>query len=229
MKFDWPRPERAVLLFDIDGTLVRGHGAGRRLMEDAFAEVLGLGTASLAEVPFHGNTDPAIVRAGLDALGFPASDALVTRILGDYVARLERAVTDARPFEALPGAKALCDILRGRGHRLGLGTGNVEVAAWLKVRAVALGDAFDYGGFGSDHHERSALLAVGARRGAALLGQAYEACEVVVIGDTLRDIAAARAIGARVLAVATGGDDAETLAAAGPDMWVTTLADARLV
>lgn len=213
-----------LLLFDIDGTLLRGNGVGRRAMEAALADELG-GAASLAHVPFHGNTDPAIVAAGLDALGVEPSPERIASVLDRYLAITRAWLAEHNPFVALAGAIELVRTLHRRGLSLGLGTGNIEAAAWLKVEAIGVHDAFRFGGFGSDHAERGELLRVGWHRGAALHELQPERCRVLVIGDTLKDIAAARHIGADVLAVATGGDPFDSLAAQRPEHLARSLAE----
>ena len=84
-----------------------------------------------------------------------------------------------------------------------------------------------FGGFGSDSEDRAALLEVGARRGAAALDVARERCRIVVIGDTPLDVAAARAIGAHCLAVATSVFTPAQLREAGADVAVADLTDPR--
>jgi phosphoglycolate phosphatase-like HAD superfamily hydrolase len=86
----------------------------------------------------------------------------------------------------------------------GLGTGNVIEGARLKLEHVGLFEHFGFGGFGSDHELRVELIRVGAERGAQQLGRKREECRVVVIGDTPKDIDAARGIGAESLGVGTG-------------------------
>jgi phosphoglycolate phosphatase-like HAD superfamily hydrolase len=217
-----------LILFDIDGTLLRGGGIGRRTMAAAFKRVLGLGPAldtSLASVPFHGNTDFAIIRDGLESMGLEATDQRVDAILDCYLDLIGKEVATNNPFFALDGAVDHVERLTSAGVPMGLGTGNVEPAAWLKVEAVGLRHHFGFGGFGSDHIERSELLRIGWRRGAALHGRPPEAFRVLVIGDTIRDIDAAQRIGASVIAVATGGDPLDVLAAKRPDHLVPTLSD----
>jgi phosphoglycolate phosphatase-like HAD superfamily hydrolase len=87
MGFDWPEPSRALLLFDIDGTLLRGRGVGRRLMETAFGRALSRDASDidLRAIPFHGNTDPSIVKAGLEAVGEPPTTARVEAVIGHYL------------------------------------------------------------------------------------------------------------------------------------------------
>jgi phosphoglycolate phosphatase-like HAD superfamily hydrolase len=102
-----------------------------------------------------------------------------------------------------------------RGVAIGLGTGNVERGARIKLGRVGASDRFRFGGFGCDAEDRAELIGVGADRGAAMLGAPRSACRVVVIGDTPRDVAAAQANDAECIAVATGHYDVESLTDAG--------------
>src|SRR5690606_2293953 len=102
-----------------------------------------------------------------------------------------------------------------RNVALGLGTGNVEKGARLKLARVGLHERFRFGGFGSDHEDRPTLILRGAERGAALLGAPLSACRVVIIGDTPKDVHAAQAIGAECVGVGTGGFATHELSAAG--------------
>ena len=101
------------------------------------------------------------------------------------------------------------------GVAIGLGTGNIRAGARVKLEHVGIFDRFAFGGFGCDHEDRTELLRVGAARGARVLGAARNGCRVVVIGDTPRDVEAARAIAAEALGVATGRFTAADLTAAG--------------
>ena len=103
----------------------------------------------------------------------------------------------------------------------------MRAAALFKLAAVGLASYFAFGGYGCDAEARAELLAIGARRGAEHLGVTPGSVPVVVIGDTVRDIRAARAVGASVLAVATGGSSAAELEAEAPDLLVETLEDPR--
>jgi phosphoglycolate phosphatase len=214
MKNDPPRP--TVLLFDIDGTLVDTGGAGRVAMEAAFATITNL--PSKMEFSFGGMTDRAIVREALVRMGQAAGDADIDRVIALYVELLGEQLPKSTRYRILPGVRALLEWLSGvNGCAIGLGTGNVRAGAELKLAHGGLAQSFAFGGFGCDHEDRAALLAVGADRGAAALGVTRDECRVVVIGDTLRDIAAARKIGAECVAVATGGVSIEELTMGNPD------------
>jgi phosphoglycolate phosphatase-like HAD superfamily hydrolase len=219
---------RRVLLFDIDGTLVDGDGAGRRAMEAAFADVTG-DAAVLRTFTFAGMTDPAIVRAGLRALAIdPARHPeLIEAVLAGYLERLPPTIAATPKFRLHAGVAELLDAIAGNeALAIGLGTGNLERGAEHKLAPLGIWGRFAFGGYGSDAEDRAALLEVGARRGAARLGQPREHCRVIVIGDTPLDVAAAHAIGAECLAVATSVFDAPALRATGAELVVDDLGDA---
>jgi phosphoglycolate phosphatase len=207
-----PRP--TVLLFDIDGTLVWTGGAGRRAMERAFELVTGSREAT--RFPFAGMTDRAIARAGLTQAGHSDDEATMERVLELYLELLVAEVASSGDYGVYPGMRAAIDAASARdGVALGLGTGNLERGARIKLGRVGLADVFEFGGFGSDHEDRAELLRVGARRGAERLAADVRDCRVVVIGDTPRDVSAALAIGAECIGVGTGGEPPERLRALG--------------
>jgi phosphoglycolate phosphatase-like HAD superfamily hydrolase len=217
-----------VFLWDVDGTLISTAGVGRRAIEATFARRYG--RPDVVGFHFDGMTDPVIVRQGLEALGF--DEARIQRdmpdILREYLVVLAEvcaaaAATSFRIHAGIEAALALC--CDRPGYAVGLGTGNVEEGARIKLARVDLARRFAFGGYGSDHADRAELLAIGARRGRARLGIGDGPCRVVVIGDTPKDIAAARAIGAQCLAVATGSYSVEALREQGATWAVASLAE----
>ncbi|MGB5504460.1 MAG: HAD family hydrolase [Polyangiales bacterium] len=218
--------QRIIALFDIDGTLLRAGGAGRRAVELAVGEVLDEleDEVSLQSVEFAGRTDPWIVRAALMQYGVAAEDDLIHEVLRRYVAHLPRELERADAFEVLPGVLALLSELSDREDLvLGLGTGNTEPAAYAKLARGGLDSFFAFGGFGSDHAERPEVLRTALHRGLERAGVQMEDARVVVIGDTPHDVAAARAIGAHCVAVSTGGYEPSALEAAGASVVVSDL------
>lgn len=202
-----------VLLFDIDGTLLTCGGAGQRAMRAAFAGLHGAPEA--CAFPYAGRTDRGILREALARAQSPTDEATLLRTAAAYLAHLGPALAESAGFAVLPGVPALLDALPpSRDRAVGLGTGNLAAGAAQKLAHAGLADRFSFGGYGSDHADRARALALGAQRGAARLGRAATDCRVVVIGDTPRDVAAAHAIGAECLAVATGPYPAEALAGA---------------
>jgi phosphoglycolate phosphatase len=210
-----PRP--TVLLFDIDGTLVTTGGAGRRAMSRAFADLCQRADAC-DSFRLDGMTDRGIVRKALTAIGDDVTEARIDAVLNRYLECLgdEVSAVDAALYRVYPGMREAVDRACERNHiAVGLGTGNVKRGAKLKLDRVRLFDRFSFGGFGCDHEDRTALIRRGAERGAEKLGAPFEACRVVIIGDTPRDVAAAHGIGGECIGVATGHYSVEELRAAG--------------
>ena len=195
-------------LFDIDGTLLRADGAGTRAFDVALAACFGLEDASRG-VRFGGKTDHAILDEILVLCrGTPATEDERARFLATYLPALERELDASAGFRVLPGVIAALDYLAGRGDVvIGIATGNIADGARAKLRRAGLVDRFAVGGYGCDSASRPALVACGIERGRAAGAQR----EVVVVGDTIHDIAAARACGAIAVAVATGSDPKDAL------------------
>jgi phosphoglycolate phosphatase-like HAD superfamily hydrolase len=213
-----------VLLFDIDGTLVTTGGAGRSALLRALEA---WGSPDALDFSFAGMTDRLIVRSALRNMGVADSQALVDRIIADYLLILggEVAAVPAERYRVHDGMVEALDRASARsGYAIGLGTGNVERGARIKLGRVGLCDRFSFGGFGCDAEDRAELLRIGAARGAARLALPRERCRVVVIGDTPKDIAAAKNIGAEAFAVATGSIAADELAAHHPTHLFDSLA-----
>ena len=204
-----------VLLFDIDGTLITTGGVGRRAIVRAFRERYGREDAT--RFPFDGMTDRLIARLGLEAIGVTPSAEAVAEILEFYVEILAEEVerADASLYRLHDGIVEALGAAEGRGHGIGLGTGNVEKGARIKLSRLGVHEKFAFGGFGSDAEERVELVRHGAERGAAHLGVPLAACRVVVIGDTPKDVAAARGIGAESIGVGTGSFSAQALLESG--------------
>jgi len=203
-----------VLLFDVDGTLVSCGGAGRAAMKAALRELAPSDEA--LDFPFAGGTDRSIARRALAGSSLADDDASIEAFIARYLSHLPAQLEASPGYRVLDGVGAILDALEGRErYAIGLGTGNVERGARLKLARGGLDDRFHFGGFGCDHEERPRLIAAGAARGAARLGVAVDDCRVVVIGDTLRDVDAARAIGAECVGVGTGPIEAAALREAG--------------
>lgn len=201
-----------VLLFDIDGTLVTTGGVGRRAVERAFERQHGRPDAC-SLIRFDGMTDRLITRLGLQAIGAPSTDAAIEELLAVYLGELEAELLVSTPetYRVHVGVPEVLAAASARGAAVGLGTGNIVDGARLKLERVGLYHHFGFGGFGSDHELRVELIRVGAERGARQLGLPLSACRVVVIGDTPKDVDAARGIGAESIGVGTAAFSAEQL------------------
>jgi len=216
----------AVYLFDIDGTLVLTGGAAVGALDRAFETRFGVAGA-LAQVSCAGKTDPIIVEeAFAAALGRAPTAAEVDEIIELYLPLLRTALLDAPRFRVMPAVREALDYLAAHGDVvLGLATGNVRPAARLKLEHADLWRRFAFGGFGCDHRDRARLVARAIERAGEQRGRGVDPREVVVVGDTPLDVAAARACGARAVAVATGSASLAELAACAPDAALATLAE----
>ena len=203
-----------LVLFDIDGTLLRSDGAGRRAIHRALLEVFG--ATGPADYHFDGKTDKQIVRELMrgEGHGDEHIDASMQRLLDLYIGylRAELAAPAGR-VRLLPGVSDLLDALESRDDIiLGLLTGNLEQGARAKLEAVGLAfDRFRIGAFGSDHEHRPELPAIARTRARGRLGIDVRGEAMVVIGDTPADLTCGRSLGANAIGVATGRYSVEQL------------------
>ena len=224
-----------LLLFDIDGTILLTDGAGRRAIERALVDIAGT-AGPITDHRFDGKTDPQIVRELLSLAGHPAatSDEQVLAVCEHYVGHLADEL--AKPTQVtrlMVGVRALLDALEpveADGRALvGLLTGNVERGAALKLRSGGIDPSrFRVGAYGSDAAHRPELPDI-ARRRAERLGMSIAGSDVVIIGDTPDDVRCGGPIGARTVAVATGGFDVAALSAAGATHVFSDLSDTARV
>ncbi len=223
------RVKRKLVLFDIDGTILLSAGAGRRALHAAMGEH-GIDLGPGSGIRFDGKTDPQIIVELLEAAGDPTPDdpARIATLLELYVSHLELDLArHGHRSRVLPGIPALLDALEAdSGVVLGLLTGNVATGARLKLAAAGIDPArFVVGAYGSDHHHRNELPPVAARRAEPHFGRVPAGAEVVVIGDTPADVRCGECIGARTIAVATGGYSVRELTATGADRVFSDFAD----
>jgi phosphoglycolate phosphatase-like HAD superfamily hydrolase len=196
---------RVLYLFDIDGTLLHAHRSGRDAFDAVFAEQHGVTNASEG-IRYGGKTDPLIVEEiFVTRLGRKPRADEHAAFIDAYLPRLE-ALLAKTGVEVLAGVLESLAYLRERSV-LGVATGNVRAGAQAKLAAGKLDAWFVLGGYGCDSHLRAELVAKAIARGR----ERGHVDEVVVVGDTIHDIAAARACKATVVAVATGADPADKL------------------
>lgn len=227
MLLDLVTPQ-SLLLFDIDGTLLDTGGAGRRAMERAFFSVTGRKDACAFK--FDGMTDLSIARKGLEAIGHEVERSAVDALLDAYLQALAEEVPRSSGYTLHVGvAQTIERAVRTAGLVVGLGTGNLRRGAQIKLDRAGIFEHFRFGGFGCDHEDRAELLRIGAERGAELAGRPLRECKVVIIGDTPKDVAAALAIGASCVAVATGRYGVDELRDAGATVTVRNLLEEEAV
>jgi phosphoglycolate phosphatase-like HAD superfamily hydrolase len=220
-----PPVKKTLILWDIDGTLLHSGGAGMRALTAALRTVCGI-DGSLADVDFAGRTDPWIVRQVLRKFGLDDSPEAIARYLDGYLTALPTHMA-AAGARVLPGARRLLDEAALRPEvAQALLTGNVRRGAETKLGYHGLWHYFPLGAFADDSEVRNELGPHALRRAHAHWGVEFSPARVWIVGDTPHDIACARAIGARVLAVASGASSTADLARHAPDALMESLDDA---
>ncbi|MGB6223068.1 HAD family hydrolase [Haloferula sp.] len=203
-------------LFDIDGTLVDTGGAGMKALKEATRVHFG---AEGPELDLAGSTDLGLVAGMLAHFGQPEQVEGIESFFAVYLERLEWNLSNGG-FEGrvLPGVTELLDRLAGNDEvTVGLLTGNIAAGAATKMRHYGLHHHFGFGAYGCDFADRNKLGPVALERAADFAGRNFSPEETLVIGDTPKDIACAHAMGARCLAVATGGFSEQELRDFGAD------------
>ncbi|SKB07196.1 Phosphoglycolate phosphatase, HAD superfamily [Prosthecobacter debontii] len=220
-----------LLLFDIDGTLLDTRGAGGASLLDAVEEVLGVSRDTLPPLDLAGATDGGVVRTLFQQSGHALEPDLVRRYYTCYLERLQQRLhLETFTGHLMPGVEALLGVLKPQKEvALGLLTGNIRAGAALKLQRFDLHDYFLDGAFGDDHEDRNRLGPFALQRMQHVTGHTYQPEDIIVIGDTPKDIACAHAFGARCLAVGTGHFKADALAQHQPWQCLEDLADAAQV
>jgi len=209
---------RSAFLFDIDGTLLYARGVGRTAFGNAFLDAYGVSYPDLAGLTFVGATDSAVVREMAAACGVANTPAREEHFFLRLACNIDAALAQTKPH-IYPGVPELVRRLNGRGHALGIVTGNVRATAWSKLRHAGLDTDFSFGAYGDDHSVRNEIARIAVGRAPR------DAAAKVLIGDTPLDVKAARANGLAAVAVATGWIAADELAAAGADLVLPDFSD----
>ena len=212
-----------LVLFDIDGTLVHTGGAGVKAFAKVFATAFNA-TDHFERLKFAGRTDVSLVREFFEYHSIPPSRENFELFFDQYVFWLDHILSMSKT-EACPAIRAFIDDVKSLAHppMIGLLTGNIRLGAEIKLRHFDLWDQFEIGAFADDHEDRDQIAVAALARGRRVLGANLRGDQVLVIGDTPYDIRCGRAIGARVLAVATGGAALEELTEHRPDWTVRDL------
>ena len=215
-----------LLLFDIDGTLIRSNGAGRETLRFALTEIFGT-VGPLDDYKFSGKTDPRIIIDLMGAAGFK-SDEVAAKLPAVYelMAQKGQEIFPKSDMSVCEGVPALLERLHKEDTAvIGLLTGNAQLTAPLKLSFSGIDPAqFSVGAYGSDALDRNELPFIGMERANKLTGHAFDGKNTVIIGDTPADIRCARAGRATAVAVASGWHSDATLAKYKPDyLWIIRL------
>jgi phosphoglycolate phosphatase len=220
-----------LLLFDIDGTLIRSNSAGRAALTYALEQVFGT-AGPIDSYQFGGKTDPRIIIDLMLAAGINAKtiDAKLPTVYDVMTAR-GRDTFSEKGIVPCPGIVELLNSLSQRDDAVvGLLTGNIVSTAPLKLKAGGIDPTqFRIGAYGSDNMDRNKLPGIAMKRATKLTGHPFNGNNTVVIGDTPADILCARAGKTTAVAVASGWHAAPTLAKYKPDYLLDNLTDTKAV
>jgi phosphoglycolate phosphatase-like HAD superfamily hydrolase len=214
-------------LFDIDGTLMRSRD---RVHYESVAASVHRVTGfeiTLAGVLIHGSTDTAILREACRQAGIP--DNVLERHHDAILEAMRNSVAERRNEldpELTPGVEETLRHLAKKGALLGVASGNLEAIGWIKIERAGLREWFRFGGFSDHFPMRPELIGHAARKAKDLVGsRGQDGVSICVVGDTPRDIEAARANFLSVIAVATGKYGFDELLRYQPEACVTSLKD----
>jgi len=219
---------KKLLLFDIDGTLILSGGAGEHALKLAMKSAYGTDNG-FDQIVFAGATDGAIARQLLEGNGIEPTPEHIGRLLDHYVVELEQELP-RRHGRVLDGIVELLQVLQQREDCvLGLLTGNIERGARLKLEHYGVWQFFPFGAFADDHHDRNELGHFARKRAAEHHGTDFAPEHTYVLGDTPKDIACGKAVGALTVAIATGNYSTDELRPHEPDFLFENLSDIQAV
>ena len=216
------------IFFDIDGTLLDAGRTGASAFQRAWSQTFGDPDRE-PTLRFHGATDRGLLAQLFDAVGLEDTPQRRRRFFSEYETLL-LGYLDAIDAEPLPGVWDWLERVQNNPEQLqsALLTGNCQAGAALKLRRFGLEGHFQWGAFGCEDPDRNHLARLAHQRASERSSYPVHGSEILVIGDTVRDVQCAQSVGARCLGVCTGGDEAETLRQEGADWVAPTLADAPM-
>ena len=214
-----------ICLFDIDGTLISSGGAGKVALEAALADEFGI-TGVIEKLQLSGRTDRAIIRDLFRMHLIDDTPDNLRRLTTAYLRHLPDCL-ERNQGRVLPGvANLLVQLCARKDVLVGLLTGNVRAGARVKLGHFGLYEHFSVGGYGDHHFDRDDVAREAFTEVTRVLNGKADPSRIWVVGDTPLDVQCARAIGARVAAVATGWHSREELADHRPDLLLADLSDA---
>ena len=213
-----------VVYWDIDGTLIRGNGAGveawLRAWKDCFDS-----DVTIDGIRWAGRTDPYISLLFFEKMGMEEDRQQVSRFLDRYVDFLPEELERAEG-SLLPGISGILNRVQAiPGLDQGLLTGNVERGARTKLRFFEIWDHFAFGSFADGVYDRDELAPVALELARKHVDPRLRGEDLLVVGDTPFDVQCGKVIGAQTLAVATGYAPRESLEEAAPDWLLDDLSD----
>ncbi len=191
-----------LLLWDIDGTLMTCYRDGTLAMNETFRRITGCDNAC-GEVVVGTSMDSSLVDRIMGKFNIPREEK--NAIIGEFASILTDIVNNNKNRKVLPGIIRILDELRMREDVfMGLITSNFRIGAEIKLKSVGLDKYFSFGGFGDHPGEKWDAAVQAVREAEALAGKPFESDSIFIIGDTGYDIACAKKLGVKSIAVATG-------------------------
>ncbi len=218
-----------LILFDVDCTLMDIPELGRRMFPPMFREVYGKETDFSPQA--EGLADQAIVYKYMEIEGLTKEEieAKIQEAVRVLIEVFKKDIEkDLNPF-ILPGVRELLKRLKDEGYHLGLLTGNLEGIAWEKMKRSGMDGIFEFGGFGSDAVERDDLVPIARKKAEQILGKEIDPEDIIVIGDTPKDVSCAKAGGAKFIGVSTGHFSKEELESSGANIILPDFSDTEHV
>ena len=208
------------ILFDIDGTIMTSDHAGTSAMAKTAEELFKVD--KIGPLNVHGRCDRGILAELFESLGV-SYDRHREEFCRRYYENLPASLVENKA-RLLPGVHALLEQLKQRDDvALGLLTGNLRTAAEIKLKHVQVDHYFSFGGYGDDFAERNDVAAQAVESAKTALGESFSENRIWVLGDTQNDIRCAKSVGAKALAVETGGGSPEELRMEIPDLLLPNL------
>lgn len=222
---------KRLVLFDVDGTLVKGEKSTghAKQFNQAFEEVCGK-IVNIRDFDHRGKTDKAIIAMILQHFGFSEEEmAKATPVIIRRETELFVKEAAKERIFALQGVKELLECLKKENCRVGVVTGNPREIAFAKLRRVGIADFFTMGGFGATVMTRPELIEMALAEAKKKFREEYSGKQIVVVGDTRRDVESAKPFGAKSIGVATGRETEEELRQQQPDFIFKDLSDTEKV
>jgi len=221
---------KKLVLFDIDGTLLTVNSINRRILADALKEVYGT-EGSTSTHNFAGKMDSVIIYEVLQSVG--VSDSVIAEKFDKAKQTyIEMFLLHARLSDIIlmDGIRNLLDELSAHSEvMLGLLTGNFEASGRQKLLLPEINHYFPFGAFADDAGSRNELPPVAVEKAYQLTGRRFSENDIIIIGDTEHDIACARVLNAKSIAVATGTYSAEELKKHNPHVLYENLTETPIV
>ena len=215
----WKKTDmKRAYLFDIDGTLLKVQRKVNRMLIQRILKRFDVNHISVEDLDFAGKTDRDIFSGLLDQ----PEDDLFHLVKQIYLQELERHLS-AGDIHVFEGVHETLDYLQDNMAWTGLLTGNFARAARIKLAAIGLHERFRFGAYGDDHHDRNELPPTAFEELVKKSGKFFHPSDMVIIGDTPRDIECARSFGSVSVAVTTGTYSRDELSACNPDVVLSSL------